>query len=573
MKESKKEGSFFSEGGYTTRHTFIAIAIAFILLVPAFYLGNQIAYKDSIQVSHYDISNITYQVEPIPDKLNIWNVRSIFREIIKVNSTNTYNKIYNLSNSQVEFKNSFYEYIFKYYVDKGNFWTNKGFFRGGVIPSLNNAIRILNAAENLIVNNPDAAISVFLKYPSDFKDRDKLLEALQIARININKARETFKLLDAKIIRQQGDKHPDVAGAGDIKSFKMDISYLLDDLIANSDHLYDSKNEGDVRFKAVLNEVVGDFKKRELASGDTLKEFLTEANQFIRKILGESKERSFLGELVSGYMSDMENILSALDKEKSQGSSPLRPEEAKKSGVSPAINAQDQDMAKEFYDDYIVNGEYKKHPAFSNAHNEQDMGNILASFLKNNIFKKYPQPIGTEVNAAREIISKYFIIEFNTDHPKDSIISLKESGASSALTKTNAAPAQIAEKWGGIDFTRINYLTRPVGSFQGLDLRLPLLTKAELEGIDINRELAAVEQMINAKVDVSTDRLKCLLAAMRQKDAFSAQRETQLLPLLLRLCWLKEDRGIETTPDFRAVLLIADTGLFVEQGNTRYSLN
>ena len=201
------------------------------------------------------------------------------------------------------------------------------------------------------------------------------------------------------------------------------------------------------------------------------------------------------------------------------------------------------------------------------------MGNILASFLKNNIFKKYPQPIGTEVNAAREIISKYFIIEFNTDHPKDSIISLKESGASSALTKTNAAPAQIAEKWGGIDFTRINYLTRPVGSFQGLDLRLPLLSKAELEGIDIGRELAAMEQMINARIEVSTDRLKRLLAVMSQKDAFSAQRETQLLPLLLRLCWLKEDRGIETTPDFRAVLLIADTGLFVEQGNTRYSLN
>jgi len=126
---------------------------------------------------------------------------------------------------------------------------------------------------------------------------------------------------------------------------------------------------------------------------------------------------------------------------------------------------------------------------------------------------------------------------------------------------------------GGIDFRKIEYLTQPMGSFQGLDLRLPLLSKAELEGIDIGREMAAMEQMINAKIDVSTDRLKRLLAAMSQKDAFSAQRETQLLPLLLRLCWLKEERGVETTPDFRAVLLIADTGLFVEQGNTRHSLN
>ncbi len=134
--------------------------------------------------------------------------------------------------------------------------------------------------------------------------------------------------------------------------------------------------------------------------------------------------------------------------------------------------------------------------------------------------------------------------------------------------------AQDAElETGGIDFTRINYLTRPMGSFQGLDLRLPLLSKAELEGIDINKELASVEKMVNAKIDVSTDRLKRLLAAMSQKDAFTSQRETQLLPLLLRLCWLKEEKGAETTPDFRAVLLIADTGLFVEQGNTKYSLN
>ncbi len=132
----------------------------------------------------------------------------------------------------------------------------------------------------------------------------------------------------------------------------------------------------------------------------------------------------------------------------------------------------------------------------------------------------------------------------------------KKSGASSALK----------QEVGGIDFTWISYLTQPMGSFQGLDLRLPLLSKAELEGIDISRELAAMEQMVNARIDVSTDRLKCLLAAMSQKDAFTAQRETQLLPLILRLCWLKEERGVETTPDFRAVLLIADTGLFVAQG-------
>lgn len=148
-----------------------------------------------------------------------------------------------------------------------------------------------------------------------------------------------------------------------------------------------------------------------------------------------------------------------------------------------------------------------------------------------------------------------------------------DTGVSSPLAPQTTQAQEEELKTGGIDFTRINYLARPMGSFQGLDLRLPVLSKAELEGMDINKELASVEQMVNARIDVSTDRLKRLLAAMSKKDAFTSQRETQLLPLLLRLCWLKEENGAETTPDFRAVLLIADTGLFVEQGNTKYSLN
>ncbi|MEK6568252.1 MAG: hypothetical protein AABZ27_05925, partial [Candidatus Omnitrophota bacterium] len=153
---------------------------------------------------------------------------------------------------------------------------------------------------------------------------------------------------------------------------------------------------------------------------------------------------------------------------------------------------------------------------------------------------------------------------------------LRELGASSAIVQELSGlkvKTALEQEVGGIDFTRINYLTQPIGSFHGLDLRLPLLSKAELEGMDINRELAAVEQMINTKIDVSTDRLKYLLAAMSQKDAFTAQREAKLLPLLLRLCRLKEERVVETTPDFRAVLLIADTGLFVTQSKDKHSLN
>ena len=208
-------------------------------------------------------------------------------------------------------------------------------------------------------------------------------------------------------------------------------------------------------------------------------------------------------------------------------------------GSSPLNAKEKMEMAKEFYDDVIKTGVYKTYSAFSHIYSENDIKNVLVSLFK----EKYPQPTGTEVKVALKIINEYFLIEFNTPHPEDSKIELKnKSGVSSAVMQSEAGNVV-----GGIDFRKIEYLTQPIGSFQGLDLRLPLLSKAELEGMDINRELVAVEQMINAKIDVSTDRLKCLLAAMSQKDAFNAQRETQLLPLLLRLCWLKEEKAIETT--------------------------
>ena len=240
-------------------------------------------------------------------------------------------------------------------------------------------------------------------------------------------------------------------------------------------------------------------------------------------------------------------------------------------GSSPIDDAA---MAKEFYDTYIVTGKYKEHPLFSNANNAQDIKNLLTPIFKNQMLIKNFILDGFHDGSRAglweyDIINKNFIIEpdaaFASVNLKHFIIQLKNngSGVSSAITEDLPANADSPLFPGGIDFTQINYLTRPMGSFQRLDLCLPLLSKAELAGIDIGREMAAMEQMINARIEVSTDRLKRLLAAMSQKDAFSAQRETQLLPLLLRLCWLKEERGVETTPDFRAVLLIADTGLFV----------
>ncbi|MDO8749387.1 MAG: hypothetical protein Q7J72_09795 [Candidatus Omnitrophota bacterium] len=255
-----------------------------------------------------------------------------------------------------------------------------------------------------------------------------------------------------------------------------------------------------------------------------------------------------------------------LEKEKETGSSPLTVEETKKT-------IKDQLT--------LLSRSYKDHPKWREIFNgyfhyadlriEKDKDLDVLNSAISNLVKDVGKITDPELKSALKPLVDGF--KNLSKAAANKLGLLKSDEVSSALTQDLSQNSNSPLTTGGIDFTRINYLTRPMGSFQGLDLRLPLLSKAELEGIDISREMAAMEQMINAKIEVSTDRLKRLLAAMSQKDAFNAQREIQLLPLLLRLCWLKEERGVETTPDFRAVLLIADTGLFVEQGKERYSPN
>ena len=286
-----------------------------------------------------------------------------------------------------------------------------------------------------------------------------------------------------------------------------------------------------------------------------------------------------------------------LKKEKETGSSPLTP-----SSLKPAEKIQAEsnssfaeketikrvvprvNVALEKYLYSIRNSKFGNLslPPFPSSINENKINNISDLVTSFEEIKKEVKGLWTEINdlwdedenliqqndldRARESGNK-FLAEINKYLSEIRALEQHSTGggrgSSSVLTQDLPKNTDLPLMPGGIDFTRINYLTQPMGSFQGLDLRLPLLSKAELEGIDINRELAAMERMINSRIDVSTDRLKHLLAAMSQKDAFTAPRETQLLPLLLRLCWLKEERGVETTPDFRAVLLIADTGLFI----------
>ena len=367
---------------------------------------------------------------------------------------------------------------------------------------------------------------------------------------------------------------------GGISLFIYGLAEVTMRVVNESDRLhrvYDIKSDLEI----ILNGLIEKAQKEERYKDLTV--YLDLKYKFFPNLYSMSPKKMIeaLDNAIEVYKED-KNLVGVLEKfrdllQKAAGSSPLTQKEAKK-GFNKSFGNLDRNYGDNSSADRLVKTYWKQmYPQYLPYVNYivDDKQDLMVMEAKINELEQSILRIDKELGSVKFVADlNGFLDSFKVwRDTAEQELSLQKMEVSSSLTQDLPQVADSPLMPGGIDFTQINYLTRPMGSFQGLDLRLPLLSRAEIEGIDIKLELAAMEQMINAKIEVSTDRLKRLLAAMSQKDAFTSQRETQLLPLLLRLCWLKEERGVETTPDFRAVLLIADTGLFVEQGNTRYSLN
>ena len=80
----------------------------------------------------------------------------------------------------------------------------------------------------------------------------------------------------------------------------------------------------------------------------------------------DSVNRKLANDPVYNAIVDLLKVTSKLG----TGSSPVNFDELRPTGSSP-LNAEK--MAKEFYDTYVKDGEYKKEPLFSNAYTAQDI--------------------------------------------------------------------------------------------------------------------------------------------------------------------------------------------------------
>jgi len=136
-----------------------------------------------------------------------------------------------------------------------------------------------------------------------------------------------------------------------------------------------------------------------------------------------------------------------------------------------------------------------------------------------------------------------------------------EIGPLSAEERIDASASSAVGK-GGIDFRPnamlINY--QPMGNFANLKLKLPVLSKAELAGFNVDKELSGIERMVDSQMVPSGQRLKELLAACSQKGELDSHRE-HLMALLVRIGILEETQCClqEASNEYKEALVLTDS--------------
>ena len=89
-----------------------------------------------------------------------------------------------------------------------------------------------------------------------------------------------------------------------------------------------------------------------------------------------------------------------------------------------------------------------------------------------------------------------------------------------------------------------------------LNFSLPKLVNAE--SIDLNIELAQINQMVNAGILPSEERIAEYLAACCQRQEFASHRKG-LINCLINICRLQEEQAIETNPRLKEILVMAES--------------
>ncbi|MFH1440487.1 MAG: triose-phosphate isomerase [Candidatus Omnitrophota bacterium] len=137
---------------------------------------------------------------------------------------------------------------------------------------------------------------------------------------------------------------------------------------------------------------------------------------------------------------------------------------------------------------------------------------------------------------------------------------VEEDSSNIGTLNVSSSLQQAPKNMGAIDFRgsamNINY--QAMGSFKGLDLRLPQLSRSELKKINIDSEIQQIKKMVNSGISPSGRRMLELAAACEQKGRMSAHSRDLLL-CVVGACELAEINADESSLDFKKALVFIDS--------------
>jgi len=127
-----------------------------------------------------------------------------------------------------------------------------------------------------------------------------------------------------------------------------------------------------------------------------------------------------------------------------------------------------------------------------------------------------------------------------------------------AKGNTSSPMGSIHGKTGGIDFRALSMTIQPMGSFNGLNFKLPQLSQAQLSQINIDSEIQQIKNMIQSGIIPSGQRVKELIAACIQKKELGPQADSLLL-CISDIFKLEEENASESSSELREALVIVDS--------------
>ncbi|MFH1441803.1 MAG: hypothetical protein ABIH18_07195, partial [Candidatus Omnitrophota bacterium] len=111
---------------------------------------------------------------------------------------------------------------------------------------------------------------------------------------------------------------------------------------------------------------------------------------------------------------------------------------------------------------------------------------------------------------------------------------------------------------GGIDFKVIPFVTKPMGSFSGLDFNLPRLSRTQLNRINIDAELSQINSMVSSGIRPSDQRITEVVAACIQKKQIN-QYLDEIVAFTRNICNSEAFKAVKTSNGLKRIMLVLDS--------------